>query len=53
MDNNTRVYITLCSIHSPQVDTRVERELLNHRKLSGHQKVVQFKEVRVACCIAG
>ncbi|KAI7844120.1 hypothetical protein COHA_002258 [Chlorella ohadii] len=26
------------------VDTRVERELLNHRKLSGHQKVVQFKE---------
>lgn len=32
----------------PQVDHNVERELLNHRKLSGHLNIVQFKEVSPA-----
>jgi hypothetical protein len=28
-----------------QVDKNVEREILNHRHLSGHTNIVQFKEV--------
>lgn len=35
-----------------QVDKNVEREVLNHRRLSGHTNIVQFKEASaLACCL--
>lgn len=35
---------TVLPARDAQVDHNVERELLNHRKLSGHPNIVQFKE---------
>ena len=29
----------------PQIDKNVEREIINHRMLSGHPNIVRFREV--------
>ena len=33
----------------PQIDKNVERELQNHRQLSGHPNIIRFREVGLRC----
>ena len=51
-EDNTQVAIKFVARGSAYLSRAAEREILNHRLLTGHAHIVQFKEVRLCPAIS-
>jgi hypothetical protein len=49
-EDSTQVAIKFVARGSAYLSRAAEREILNHRLLTGHAHIVQFKEARPCAC---